>query len=146
MKPQDFSFPCEKSFAYRKAPYNSSSYWHCRLEDLITSTRISRCHGHEAATMQCSQYPARWFSGIPGAAPTQDSRFLVDNIQEVHNNRQIVDRHCRVHRVLREKGKKSSSITKLKLARLMQLISSATFQKQGRENIELAREEKITLT
>lgn len=96
--------------------------------------------------MQCSQYPARWFSSIPGAAPTQDSRFLVDNIQEVHNNRQIIDRHCRVHRVLREKGKKSSSITKLKLARLMQLISSATFQKQGRENIELAREEKITLT
>ena len=71
---------------------------------------------------------------------------MVDNIQEVHNNRQIVDRHRRVHRVLREKGKKKSAITKLKLARLMQLISSAAFQKQGRVNVELAREEKITLT
>lgn len=70
---------------------------------------------------------------------------MVDNIQEVHNNRQIVDRHCRVHRVLREKGKKESSIAKLKPARLKQLISSAAFQKQGRGNTELAREEKITL-
>lgn len=51
--------------------------------------------------------PRQMPSGVPGAAPSQDSRFLVDNIQEVHDNRQIVDGHRRVHRVLRENRKKS---------------------------------------
>lgn len=93
--------------------------------------------------MQRSQGPARGLTGIPGAAPTQDSRFLVDNIQEVHNNRQIIDRHCGVHRVLRENGKKESSVAKL--ARLKQFMSRAVFHKQGGGNVALAREEMTTL-
>jgi len=68
---------------------------------------------------------------------------LVDNVQEVHNNREIIDGHCRVHRVLKEKGKKKLSIAKLRLVRLMQSAPSAAFQKarqrkhgagQGRED------------
>lgn len=46
---------------------------------------------------------------------------MVDNIQEIHDNRQIVDCHCRVQRVLREKGKKMSAIAEVKLVRLMQI-------------------------
>lgn len=77
--------------------------------------------GHRAGTRQSSQLPARRLLHIPGVDPIQDSRFLVDNIQEVHDNRQIVDCHCRVQRVLREKGKKKSSIAEVKLLRLMQI-------------------------
>lgn len=77
--------------------------------------------GHRAGTRQNSQLPVRNLLHIPGADPIQDSRFLVDNIQEIHDNRQIIDCHCRVQRVLREKGKKKSSTAEVKLVRLMQI-------------------------
>lgn len=85
--------------------------------------------GHGAGTRQSSQLPARWLLHIPGADPIQDSRFLVDNIQEIHNNRQIVDCHCRVQRVLREKEKKKSSFAEVKLVRLMQISIYCCFSK-----------------
>lgn len=53
-----------------------------------------------------------------GILEIQHSRSLVDNVQEVHNNRQVVGCYRSVHRVLREKEKKT--IAKSELARLVQ--------------------------
>lgn len=77
--------------------------------------------GYGAGTKQSSKLLVRQLLHISGANPIQDSRFLVDNIQEIHDYRQIVDSHCRVQRVLREKGKKKSSIAEVNLVRLMQI-------------------------
>lgn len=109
MKPQDFDFPWPQTTpAVTVTAGLKMGLQHMNFMPPWPT-------GHGAVKRQSSQLPARRLLSIPGADPTQDSRFLVDNIQEIHDNRQIIDCHCRVQRVLREKGKKKSSIAKLKL-------------------------------
>lgn len=80
------------------APY--LSYLLCRSFSIWGSTVVHRSSFHRELERQLSMMPSASPDHPTPPPPRGYLRFLVDNVQKVHDHRQVIDGHCRVHRCL----------------------------------------------